>query len=105
LSSRAVGDAATIAEAVNACLVNYLQTPFLVLSTLTLCFLTSWKLSLMIFFGFPLLLLPILYLAKGVKRVSKQVLLNQERLSSVLIDFLSGIQTAKVFAMEDFSLK
>lgn len=105
LSSRAVGDAVTIAEAVNACLVNYLQTPFLVLTTLTLCFLTSWKLSLIIFFGFPCILFPIIYLAKGVKRVSKQVLQNQERLSSVLIDFLSGIQTVKVFAMEDFSLK
>lgn len=105
LSSRAVGDAATIAEAVNACLVNYLQTPFLIATTLTLCFLTSWKLSLIIFFGFPCIVIPVVFLAKGVKRVSKQVLQNQERLSSVLIDFLSGIQTVKVFAMEDFSLK
>lgn len=105
LASRAVGDAATIAEAVNACLINYLQTPFLVATTMTLCFLTSWKLSLIIFLGFPCILFPIIYLAKGVKRVSKQVLQNQERLSSVLIDFLSGIQTVKVFAMEDFSLK
>lgn len=105
LASRAVGDAATIAEAVNACLINYLQTPFLIATTMTLCFLTSWKLSLIIFFGFPCIIFPIIYLARGVKRVSKQVLQNQERLSSVLIDFLSGIQTVKVFAMEDFSLK
>ena len=105
LSARAVADAAIIAEAINACLVNYLQTPFIVISSLTLCFLTSWKLSLIIFFGLPAILLPIRYLAKGVKRVSKQLLQNQERLSSVLLDFLSGVQTVKVFAMEDFSLK
>ena len=105
LSSRAVGDAAIIAEAVNSCLVNYLQTPFLVATTMTLCFLTSWKLSLIIFLGLPCIVFPIVYLAKGVKRLSKQLLQNQERLSSVLIDFLSGIQTVKVFAMEDFSLK
>lgn len=105
LSSRVVGDAALIAEAVNACLVNYIQTPFVVLTTLTLCFLTSWQLSLIIFLGFPLIILPIIFLAKRVKRISKQIQQNQERFTSVLLDFLGGIQTVKVFAMEAFSLK
>lgn len=104
LSSRVVGDAALIAEALNACLVNYLQTPFTVITTLTLCFLTSWRLSLIIFFGFPLIVIPILFLAKRVKRISKQIQQNQERFASVLLDFLAGIQTVKVFAMENFSL-
>jgi len=105
LSSRVVGDAALIAEAVNACLVNYLQTPFTVLTTLTLCFLTSWQLSLIVFFGLPLIILPIVFLSKRVKRISKQIQKNQEHFSSVLLDFLGGIQTVKVFAMENFSLK
>jgi ABC-type multidrug transport system fused ATPase/permease subunit len=105
LSARVVGDAALIAEAINATLVNYLQTPYTVATTLTLCFLTSWQLSLIIFFGFPTILFPIIFLAKRVKRISKQIQQNQERFSSVLIDFLAGVQTVKVFAMEDFSLK
>lgn len=105
LSSRVVGDAAQIAEAVNACLVNYLQTPFTVISTLTLCFVASWQLSLIIFFGFPLIIFPIIFLARRVKRISKQLQKNQEIFASVLIDFLAGIQTVKVFAMEEFSLK
>lgn len=105
LSSRVVGDAALIAEALNACLVNYLQTPFTVLTTLILCFLASWQLSLIIFFGFPLLIFPIIFLAKKVKKISKQIQQNQEVFASVLIDFLAGIQTVKVFAMEEFSLK
>lgn len=105
LSSRVVGDAALIAEAVNACLVNYLQTPFTISTTLALCFMTSWHLSLVIFFGLPIIGLPIAYLSRGVKRVSKQIQHNQEKFSSALIDFLAGIQTVKVFAMEDFSLK
>lgn len=104
LSSRAVGDAASIADALNACLVNYLQTPFTVFSTLLLCFFLSWKLSLIIFLGFPLLVYPILFLAQRVRRISKQILSNQEHFASVLIDYLAGIQTVKVFAMEQFSL-
>ncbi len=104
LSSRVVGDAALIAEAVNACLVNYLQTPFTIATTLTLCFLTSWQLSLIIFLGFPLLIIPIVFLARRVKGISKQIQKNQEHFTSVLLDFLGGIQTVKMFAMEDFSL-
>lgn len=105
LSSRVVGDAALVAEALNACLINYLQTPFTIVTTLILCFLTSWQLSLIVFLGLPLIIFPIVFLAKRVKRISKQIQKSQEVFASVLIDFLSGIQTVKVFAMEDFSLK
>lgn len=105
LSSRVVGDAALIAEGLNASLVNYLHTPFTVVSTLALCFMTSWQLSLIIFFGFPLIVYPIIFLARRVKRVAKQLQKNQETFASVLIDFLAGIQTVKMFAMEEFSLK
>lgn len=105
LSSRVVGDSALIAEAVDACLVNYIQTPFIVATTLTLCFLTSWQLSIIVFFGFPLIIFPIACLANKVKKISQQIQRNQERFASVLIDFLAGIQTVKVFAMEGFSLK
>jgi ABC-type multidrug transport system fused ATPase/permease subunit len=105
LSSRVVGDAALVAEALNACLVNYLQTPFIILSTLGLCFYTSWQLTLILLFGLPLIIGPIIFLARRVKRISKQIQKNQETFTSVLIDFLAGIQTIKVFAMEEFSLK
>ncbi|MFA6915905.1 MAG: ABC transporter ATP-binding protein [Parachlamydiales bacterium] len=105
LSSRVVSDAATIAEAINSCMVNYLQTPFTIVSTLALCFATSWQLSLIIFFGFPLIVYPIIYLAQRVRRISKQLLSNQERFATVLLDYLAGIQTVKVFAMEDFSMR
>lgn len=104
LSSRVVGDTSVVAEALNACLVNYLETPFTIISTLILCFLTSWKLSLFIFLGFPLIVLPIVFLSRGVKRVSKQIQKTQEQFAAVLLDFIGGIQTIKIFAMEDFSL-
>ncbi len=104
LSSRVVIDAANIAGGINAALVNYIQTPFTVISTLTLCFLTSWKLSLIIFFGIPVLVYPILALARKVRKISRQLQKNQEHFASVLIDFLNGIQTVKVFSMEKFSL-
>ncbi len=105
LSSKVIVDSTLIAEAVNSCLVNYLQTPFTVVTTLTLCFLTSPQLSLIMFLGFPLIVYPIFFIARRIKKISKQILANQENFLSVLVDFISGIQTVKVFSMEEFSLK
>ena len=105
LSSRVVGDAGQIATSINSVLTNYLHTPFTILLTLVLCFYISWQLSLVIFFGIPMIVLPITFLAKRVKRASRQLQSNQEKFASVLIDFLAGIQTVKIFAMESFSFK
>lgn len=105
LSSRVVADANQIASSLNSCLTNLLQAPFIIFSTLGVCFYLSWQLSLVIFFGLPMIIIPIVLLTKRVKRVSRQLQNNQERFTSVLIDFLAGIQTVKIFSMEPFSLR
>lgn len=105
LSSRVVGDAGQISTSINSGITNYLHTPFTLVGTLLYCFYISWPLSIVIFFGVPIIILPITFLAKRVKRVSRQLQSNQERFASVLIDFLAGIQTVKIFGMELFSLK
>ncbi|NGX39346.1 MAG: Lipid A export ATP-binding/permease protein MsbA [Chlamydiae bacterium] len=103
LSSRVVGDANQISMSINSCLTNYLQSPFTLISSLCVCFYLSWKLSLVIFIGVPLIIIPIVFFARRVKRVTRQLQRNQERFASVLIDFLAGIQTVKIFSMEAFS--
>ncbi len=105
LSSRVVGDAGQIATSINSWLTNYLQTPFTLITCLMMCFYLSWQLSLVIFFGVPLIVIPIVFLARRVKRVSRQLQTNQEKFASVLIDFLAGIQTVKIFAMEAFAFR
>jgi ABC-type multidrug transport system fused ATPase/permease subunit len=105
LSSRAVGDAGQIASSLNSCLTNYLQTPFTLVSTLLTCIFISWKLSTIIFLGLPLIVFPVIFLTRRVKRITRQLQKNQETFSSVLLDFLAGIQTVKIFAMEAFSLR
>ena len=105
LSSRITGDAHQIASSINSLLINYIQAPFTILSTLFACFWMSWQLSLVIFFGLPMIVLPIIFVTRKVKRFTRQLYKNQERFTSVLIDFLAGIQTVKVFAMEAFSFK
>lgn len=105
LSSRVVGDASQIATSFNSWITNYFHTPFTVVLSLVFCFYVSWPLSLVIFVGLPAVVLPIVFLAKRVKKMTRQLQKNQERFASVLIDFLAGIHTVKIFAMEPFSLK
>jgi len=105
LTARAVGDAGQIASSLNSCLTNYVQTPFVLTLSLYLCFSISWQLSLIIFFGLPAIIFPIIFLTKKVRKVARQMQRNQESFTSVLLDFLSGILTVKIFAMEKFTLQ
>lgn len=105
LGARVGGDAGTIANAINSMLINFIQTPFALLTTLTACLMISWKLSLVIFVGFPLVVFPVVYIAKKIKLIAKEMQRNQERSGTVLLEALSGIMTIKIFAMEDVSIR
>jgi len=105
LSSRVASDANQIATAFGSLLTNYIQVPFTVATTLALCFYISWPLSLIVFFCTPLIALPLIVITRKVKHISHQLQHNQEIFQSVVIDFLSGIKTIKIFAMEAFSCK
>lgn len=105
LSSRVVGDSGQMANSTNSLITNYLHAPFTIFSTLALCFYLSWQLSMVIFLGLPLIIFPVIFVTRKVKKITRQLHKKQERFTSILIDFLSGIQTVKVFAMETFSIK
>lgn len=105
ISSRVATDASQIALSLNALITNYLHTPFRIALTLLICFMISWQLSLVIFIGLPMIVFPVIFLTKRVKGITRQLQKNQEKFTSVLIDFLAGIQTVKVFSMEPFTLK
>ena len=105
LSSRVVGDSSQMAQSTNSLITNYLQAPFTIISTLGICFYLSWQLSMVIFFGLPLIIFPVIFVTRKVKKTTHQLHKKQENFASILIDFLSGIQTVKVFAMETFSIK
>ncbi|MCY3973963.1 MAG: ABC transporter ATP-binding protein [Simkaniaceae bacterium] len=105
ISSRIAVDAEQIAISFNSLLINYVQSPFTIVTTLLACCTLSWRLALVIFVGFPLIIIPIVWITRKVKKTTRQLQRNQEKFTSVLIDFLAGIQTVKIFAMEGFSFK
>ncbi|MBT3393519.1 MAG: ABC transporter ATP-binding protein [Waddliaceae bacterium] len=105
LSARVSGDAGVVSDAINSFFINYLHMPFVMVTALVMLFLSSWKLSMIIFVGSPMIIFPIIFLAKRIRKISKLIQKNQENFGSVLLDFLSGVQTVKIFVMEKFAIK
>ncbi|PCI78170.1 ABC transporter ATP-binding protein [Candidatus Aerophobetes bacterium] len=105
LSSRVAGDAHQIAKSLYTMMENYIHAPFTLISTFLVCIFMSWQLSLIVFVALPLIFVPITLINRKVKKITRQLQGKQESFSTVLIDFLSGIQTIKVFAMEAFAVK
>ena len=105
VSSRVTGDANQIAGALNSLLINYIQAPFTLVTTMGFCFYMSWQLSLVMFFCLPMAIIPLNLLTRKIRLILCRLQQNQEQFNSVLIDFLVGIQTIKIFAMEPFSFK
>jgi ABC-type multidrug transport system fused ATPase/permease subunit len=104
ITARVSSDSITIAQALTSSMINFVQLPFTLATTLALCFFTSWRLSLVIFFGLPLILVPVIFLARKIKAASRELQKSQESFATVLIDYLAGVQTVKVFSMENYSL-
>lgn len=105
LSTRVITDANQIALSFNSFVTNYLHMPFIVICTLTICMTLSWKLTLGLFLGVPLVILPLKFITKKIRQISHSMQQRQESFASVIIDHLSGIGTIKSFQLEAYSIK
>lgn len=105
LASRVVGDAQQITTSITSAFFNYILMPFTVMTTLAGCLWISWKLSLLVFVCFPFVIVPMVFLLGRVRRYSLTLFRGQERFTTVLIDFLAGVETVKTFVAEGFSLR
>ena len=105
LSSRVSGDAGVVSGSIIAILTNYIQVPFVIASCLFGLFMISVELSLVIFVGLPLMAIPIVFLAKKTKKSQRNMLGLAEQFAQLLVDYLAGIQTVKLFNMEKFAAK
>ena len=101
--SRISQDAASAAGAVNSLLLNYWQTPILVVSSLIYLYWLSPGLFLLVFIELPALAAFIFLFTRRIRHLSHQILKQREDGTGVLAEFLGGIQTIKLFAREEFA--
>jgi len=102
LISRIMNDVNVVNSGISATFYTLIREPLLFLAYLSICLLLSWKLTLIAFVVFPLVLLLIAAIGRRVHRESG---LTQERLAdvtSVLHETISGVKVVKAFGMEEF---
>jgi ABC-type multidrug transport system fused ATPase/permease subunit len=104
LTTRIIGDSNQVALSINSWVINCIQAPLTVIGAMSLCFFFSWKLSCIFILAAPIIFFLIRILTKMIRKQTIKLQKSQESFASILIDFLAGIQTVKVFNVEKFVL-
>ncbi len=102
LISRIMNDVNVVNSGISATFYTLIREPLLLLAYLSICVALSWKLTLIAFIVFPLVLFVIATVGRRVHRESGLI---QERLAdvtSVLHETISGVKVVKAFGMEEF---
>jgi subfamily B ATP-binding cassette protein MsbA len=105
LISRVMNDVPVINTGISATFQTMIREPLLIAAYLTITLMISWKLTLIAFVVFPLVLLIIAGIGRRVHRESGLVQERIADLTSVLHETISGVKVVKAFAMEDFENK
>ncbi len=105
LISRVTNDVNVVNSGISASFVTIIKQPLLLIVFLGMAFTLSWKLTLMSFIVFPLILLIISSIAVYLHKQSRLMQEKMADITSVLQETISNVKVVKAFAMEDFENK
>ncbi len=100
LLSRVGNDVQAVEAAVSTAIASYLRDGLTVLVMLVNCFLIDWKLSLVTFVAIPVTILPVVRIAKRLKKVTVQSQSTLGKISELVQETLSGIRVVQAYGME-----
>ena len=100
LLSRFSSDVQMVQLAVTDAITTYLRDGITVVVMLVNCFLLDWKLSLMVFGAVPVTLLPVIRIAKRLRRNTGASVASLGHISEIALEALSGIRVVQAFGME-----
>jgi len=67
-------------------------------------FVIHWKLALLVFALVPLISIPIVYIGRRLRNLSKQSQEKMADINSLLIETISGVRIVRAFSMEEYEL-
>jgi subfamily B ATP-binding cassette protein MsbA len=100
LLSRLGNDVQAVEAAVSTAIASYLRDGLTVVVMLVNCFLIDWKLSLVTFVAIPITILPVVRIAKRLKKVTVQSQATLGKISELVQETLSGIRVVQAYGME-----
>ncbi len=101
LMSRVTNDIGTTGMALSIIFGDLILQPIYMIAAVGFCLFYSWQLSLVVFLGFPIVIFPIIYFGKKIRRGSHKRLLVVSELVSAMQQMFSGIRIVKAFRSED----
>lgn len=95
-----VNDAVKIRAFINNAALDIVVNLLIVFSTLTLMFIFSWKLTIVVLLGIPLYVMIYVLFNKLNKHYLRKIMENAAELESHLVESLNGVSTIKQFGTE-----
>jgi ATP-binding cassette, subfamily B, bacterial MsbA len=102
LISRFNQDVSMVQMAVTDAISSYLRDGITVVWMLVTCFILDWKMSLMVFCAIPATLLPVVRMARYLRRTASQSAVSLGKISEIALETLAGIRVVQAFGMEGF---
>jgi subfamily B ATP-binding cassette protein MsbA len=93
-------DVLSVESAVSNAIPSYLRDGITVIVMLASCFLLDWRMSLVAFGAVPMTLLPVVRLAKRLKRVTGHAQSTAGELSEMVQEAVSGMRVVQAYGME-----
>ncbi len=102
LMSRISNDVGILQRAVSDSVKKVLRNFFLVIGLTFVAFYQNWQMASLIFLVLPLVSIPIVKFGRKTKKYSRRSQERMGRISTFLIETISGNQTVKAFCMEEY---
>ncbi len=100
LMSIAVNDIDRVQTAVSHVLTDFFRQAFTLPVLLVVVFLIDWRLSLVSFLAVPLIVLPVAYIGRHIRRLSRRAQEELGSLNDVLQETYSGVRIVQAFGAE-----
>jgi subfamily B ATP-binding cassette protein MsbA len=102
LLSRFNQDVAMVQLAVTEAIASYLRDGITVIWMLATCFWMDWRMSLMAFCAIPATLVPVVRMARRLRRTTGQSAASLGKISEIALETLGGIRVVQAYGMEGY---
>jgi subfamily B ATP-binding cassette protein MsbA len=93
-------DVSVVQGAVTEAISSYLRDGLTVIWMLATCFIIDWKMSLVAFCAIPATLLPVVRMARFMRKTAGQSAISMSKISEIALETMSGIRVVQAFGME-----
>ena len=100
--SRVISDVGLVVSSLSSGVFSIVGDGMSLTALLATAFYLDWRLAIIAFIGFPIVVLPIASLSKKVRRETKNQQKQLSGLQSLLVETFQGNRVVKAFGMEDY---